>query len=308
MVINNYAKEKNSPYGDIGDIDSISKSEMENEDVLRGVNERVQKTFENGNLDALESYSGFLNITKELIQNQLDYIDIVLKNRKPPEKKNVLYVIGVFKEELFRQLSKLCAMNYLEALENDTGYELANTYMYSQVFYILEHTKIEIITSQKVDQYAVLPDWKGLFFLMMTERKNKKIFEQLPFMGLTISESNDSHLAKTQGASYVNLFHSYLARAVFYQRKRLNLTQKELALMSDVDRSSIAKIESCKQSASLGATARLLNTLHMGITIYPLGDEGVSKERDITFSLMKNHEVSKERDVTFSLMKNQEVS
>lgn len=290
MVINNDAKEKNSLYGDI---DSISKSEMENEEVLRGINDRIQEMYvNNGSLNTLESYKNFLTITKGIIENQLDYVDSILKKRKQPRKKNVLYIIETFKEQLFRQLSKLYAMTYLEALENDAGYELANIYMYSQVFYILQHTKKEIISSQKVENGAVLPDWKGLFFLMMTERRNKEIFEQLPFMEINMSESNDSHLTKKQGASYVNLFHSYLARAVFYQRKRLNLTQKELALMSDVDRSTIAKIESCKQSASLGATARILNALNIGITIYPLKNERTSIEEDTVLLSMKKQEIS----------------
>ena len=62
--------------------------------------------------------------------------------------------------------------------------------------------------------------------------------------------------------------------------------------MSDVDRSTIAKIESCKQSASLGATARILNALNIGITIYPLKNERTSIEEDTVLLSMKKQEVS----------------
>lgn len=292
MVMNKNTYENNTIYGTIGDIDCISRSESENERILTEAEDRVKVIYiENSTLDVVDSYKEFLINIKQTIEKQLGYIENISRKKGRSGRKDLLSTIWSFKKELSRKCCALYAMNYIEMLENDTGYTLPNMYIYSQVYYILQHTNKEIINFQNVENGAVLPGWKELFFLMLTERRNRKNFEQLP-LNINMAESNSSYLAEKPGTSYVNLFQSYLARAVFYQRKRMHLTQKELSLISGVARSSIAKIESCKQSASLGATARILSTLHMGITIYPLENERNSKERGVTLSIMKNQEVS----------------
>ena len=69
-------------------------------------------------------------------------------------------------------------------------------------------------------------------------------------------------------------FQGQISKSIFYQRKKLNLTQEELSKISGVDRSMIAKIETVKQPPTLETAIKLLSALNMGIAICPLGGQG----------------------------------
>ena len=68
-------------------------------------------------------------------------------------------------------------------------------------------------------------------------------------------------------------FQGQVSKSVFYQRKKMKLTQNDLSKISGVDRSMIAKIERLNQPTTLETAIKLLSALNVEIAICPMRGE-----------------------------------
>lgn len=120
--------------------------------------------------------------------------------------------------------------------------------------------------------------WKTYFYSAIYNEKQKEYDALLLSCYLEDKDKEQSSSQsvpipyKEKSSYYAREFQGRLSSTVFAQRKRLNLTQKELAEISGVDRSMIAKIEKIKQSSNLDTAVKLLTALNMGLTIIPKSD------------------------------------
>lgn len=66
-------------------------------------------------------------------------------------------------------------------------------------------------------------------------------------------------------------FNRYISRCIILQRKKLNMTQEELAKKSGVSRVTISAIEKRKRIVSTEILLKLLNTLNLTVSIVERG-------------------------------------
>ena len=86
------------------------------------------------------------------------------------------------------------------------------------------------------------------------------------------TEDQDSFMKEYRSQLQSQLFRSILSKYIYTWRNQNNITQNELAKRSGVDRTMIAKIEKVQQPTTLDTAIKLLSSLDLGITIYPLSE------------------------------------
>lgn len=109
---------------------------------------------------------------------------------------------------------------------------------------------------------ALCEKYNKLYHIALDEKKTNLalLLDSNPTDHKESSESNPADITS-------ELFRSQLSEYVFTWRTKNNMTQKELAQKSRVDRTMIAKIEKLQQNASIETTAKLLSTMDAQLII-----------------------------------------
>ena len=135
----------------------------------------------------------------------------------------------------------------------------------------------KINTVDKSEQINVINSsnkWKTYYYLVICMKKQKD-FNQTLLENYILRKKNLNEINLSVGKSSFLIadFQGQLSKSIFYQRKKLKLTQAELAQISGVDRSMIAKIETVNQPTTLETALKLLSALNISIAICPWGEK-----------------------------------
>lgn len=112
-------------------------------------------------------------------------------------------------------------------------------------------------------------DWRIYFYLILSIKKQNSFNYQLSSM-FSQKDVKSYEIEECKNRFYTVAFQEQLSRTIYYQRKKLKLTQKELSIRSGIDRTMIVKIERLSQPTTLETAIKLLTALDMGMVIYPL--------------------------------------
>lgn len=125
----------------------------------------------------------------------------------------------------------------------------------------------------KPEVAPILSRWKTYYYLIVSLEKQRDYDKEFItyYLEKNPNEQEEEFLMKLSDY-YVADFQGQFSKNIYYQRKRLNLTQMQLQERSGVNRTMIAKIEKVQQPTTLETAIKLLSSLKLGLTIYPLGE------------------------------------
>ena len=126
--------------------------------------------------------------------------------------------------------------------------------------------------------------YKSIFYLLLLREYfdlyNTALDKDKTDLELLVSHKTDSqnaHIEEYRSQLQSQLFRSILSKYIYSWRSQNNITQSELAQISGVDRTMIAKIEKLQQTASVDTTIKLLNATNASLLILP-GGKGLQEQ------------------------------
>ncbi len=240
--------------------------------------EEKQNKKQEGLVDALEKY---LVLLKELVRKTEKQIVILEKMLKKPCNIEMSEKIIELQKELdeydakkynieYSYVSKVLSKKECDIYENIKIYDFLDRY-YNNI------KEYKINTVDKSEQINVINSsnkWKTYYYLVICMKKQKD-FNQTLLENYILRKKNLNEINLSVGKSSFLIadFQGQLSKSIFYQRKKLKLTQAELAQISGVDRSMIAKIETVNQPTTLETALKLLSALNISIAICPWGEK-----------------------------------
>lgn len=274
-------------------IDNISNDNDENDKIVKIITDKVHillkshLSYKRKREEALrevmfKSYKEFLSGLYEKIKEQISVIDGLFNEPFTSEMSDIFVKLQNELEEYslkryaieFSYLSSFLSDKECDILKNVQIYSFLDKYHKN----IKKYEFIQADEKQKIEQKDVKTssiDWKNYYYLVICMEKQRYFNQTL--ISNYISRRNNLDSIKF----FVNKsifcaadFQGQLSKSIFYQRKKLKLTQAELSKISGVDRSMIAKIEKANQPTTLETAIKLLSALNMGITICPFGGSG----------------------------------
>lgn len=267
-------------------IDNLTKSHIENDKILGDVSnqlytlveERIQQKEKISRHKLLELYKNYLYKLQEMIRNQLAEVENLSNDTDYEDSSDTIFFRLKEKYDNLSLEQTVTEYSYISTIltpkECDV-YKKVKVYHYLDIYFKgiekVETTKI----SNKDMRKSSNNDWKKYYYLIIS-MDNQKDFTQIIFSDYVSRRKNIDEISFLQNKSMFCAadFQGQISKSIFYQRKKLNLTQEELSKISGVDRSMIAKIETVKQPPTLETAIKLLSALNMGIAICPLGGQG----------------------------------
>lgn len=277
-------------------IDVIRNTFEENQTIFANINALFKKKIKKYYNDylkmkekknMLKRYRQYLTNLSDLIKLQIDQIDSVLDDNDFSNDFESLY------SKMKTNLLNTCFYQFdLDILDTDNAMDDNNErkiYYYNYWY----HSINNYITSFKNKNMLCFENTKinceilhkiqSQFFLTITLKNN--IYKDNAILSthknelLALSNTQyinseelfkQSEFLELSKEYYISQFQANLSKVVYYQRNKMDLTQKELAELSNVDRTMIAKIEKVNQKTTMETAIKLLTTLNLGIMIYPL--------------------------------------
>lgn len=236
-----------------GSIDNVCKSNDENGKIFSKILDRFhskaaarsesmqEKTYR------INKYHEYLEGFRALINDQMKVVEGAADQHGTDAR-----LLKELKDSLMQYTLKQSVCEFYDMAEILSKREL-EIYLYTYMHKMISEYS-EVIGKE------MFVDWKTYFFLGVNIKKQLELNEMLMPGGTT----ERLHSMDMQGQ---------FAKTVFYQRKRLNLTQAKLSEISGVDRTMIAKIERVSQPVTFETAVKLLTALDMGIAFYPFGKE-----------------------------------
>ena len=271
-----------------GKVDSFCNSSVENKSILNKIFNRFRTIFishidyKKEKKRRLKAYRAYLEEFHELIEEQIMIIEGVEKDGHGDGGSDIIWDV---KEKMIECSIKQLIFDFYdmsEILEKNEMEMYAYAYI-NRVLNIcdgfLEEKLFERTgcNNESPDENAVFKEQlKSIFdrwrmnLMMNIEVKNQHDMNRLLLKENEDNEECEEKLIKQNAQFYTADLQGQLAKNIFYQRKKMNITQSTLSQMSGVDRSMIAKIESVNQPTTFETAVKLLSALDMGIAFYPI--------------------------------------
>lgn len=271
-------------------IDNISNDNDENDAIVKKITDKVcillkshlsykRKREEAAREALLKSYKEYLTGFYEMIKEQITVINSLFNE---PFTSDMSDVFVKLQKELDEYSTKryTIEISYMSSFlsEKECGI-FKNIQIYNFLDKYHENIKkYEAIQGDKngnIEQKEVTTnsiDWKNYYYLAICIGKQRDFNQTLLSNYISRRENIDNiKFFVSKSSLCAANFQGQLSKSVFYQRKKLKLTQVELSKISGVDRSMIAKIEKANQPTTLETAIKLLSALNMGIAICPFG-------------------------------------
>lgn len=263
-------------------IDSFKNSDDENETIIDKVKNEIfiafSSLFDNQRKkkkirDRIRIYTEYLLSLNDLITEQLAIINDFFE--KPNEEIKADIFINM-KKKMMEYSVKAYTLDHEDMFEF-CGHNVTSVYYYIQMYDFLEryHEKIKDKYKFKVKQtdqiQPSLTEWKNVFYIIVDMRNQSRFRRNLFLNYITKTRKNidDNTFFTERSDCYTADFQGRLSKSIFYQRKKLSLTQEELSKRSGVGRTMIAKIERVNQKPTLETAVKLLSALNLELIIYP---------------------------------------
>ena len=276
-------------------INSAGKSPSENDAIMVSVMNEITSTIksffcrerERAMRNALkEEYLLLLKEIRTIVREQENIISQIDCETDAGKLVDTLFAL---KKEMEEYTERLVAWEYSynDKIFSEQERTIVKwTRLYDNIDKYTRRIKMYDAVSVKNDAgITPLSNWKTCFFLwigMEKQKDSRQIFMLDYKERKAITDTEE--LLKSRNALCAMDFHCHLSKSVYNQRKKLNLTQLELARKSGVDRSMIAKIESLYQPTTVETAVKLVTALDMGIAIYPLA-ESFAKDNKLQASI-----------------------
>lgn len=267
-------------------IDNLYSSYLENDSIVAEVSTQLctlvfKRTYleekVTNHKSVFKLYKNYLYKLQALISDQLEELEQLSNSTDYEDFSDTVFNFKEQFDELFLEQA-ITEYSYISAIltpkERDV-YKKVRIYHYLDK-YFKGIEKVETTEISNKDMHnSSNNDWKKYYYLIVS-MENQKDFTQIIFSDYVSRRKNIDEISFLQNKSMFCAadFQGQISKSIFYQRKRLNLTQEELSKISGVDRSMIAKIETVKQPPTLETAIKLLSALNMGIAICPLGGQG----------------------------------
>ena len=277
-------------------IDVIKNTFEENQTIFAYINKTIKKKIKKyyydylktkEKKDMLKRYRRYLSDLTDIIDSQIDQIDSLLGDDNDINADfEDLY--SKMKTDLFNNCFYLFDLDIIDtdkAMDNNERKIYYYNYWYhfiNNYFTNFKEKKNQYFEITKKDN-DILHKFQADYFFAITLKNN--IYKDNAILLTHKNElliSNNSPNIYSEGINdqladleltkeyYISQFQANLSKVVYYQRNKMNLTQKKLAELSHVDRTMIAKIEKVNQKTTMETAIKLLTTLNLGIMIYPL--------------------------------------
>lgn len=274
-------------------IDNISKSNYENDAIVEKIINKVYLSFksylskkrkkeEDERKALIKNYKEYLNGFYELITEQLVIIDSLINEPFTSDMSDTFvklqreldeYSIKKYTIE-FLYMSSLLNKKECDIFRNIQVYSFLDKYHKN----INKYESVQVDKNQNIEQkeeITYVNDWKNYYYLVICMEKQRDFNQTLLSNYISRRKNIDDIQFFVSKSSFCAAdFQGQLSKSIFYQRKKLKLTQAELSKISGVDRSMIAKIEKVNQPTTLETAIKLLSALNMGIAICPFGGSG----------------------------------
>lgn len=263
-------------------IENISKSNDENDTIINKVKNGILIFF-NSCFDRqkarkerkiiLARYKGYIQGFQELLLSQMLVIDSYVVKQDADINAEVF---SNLKMELLDYCIKAFELDFADMSEFFSS-DLLDIYRHVRIYDLLEKyhnnsDEAKLATEEPAEQNkSASSDWKTFFYIII-DMKNQSILRESLFsnyIARTHENMDDDDFFVKRGTFHTTDFQGRLSRHIFYQRKRLNLTQLQLANRSGVDRTMIAKIERVNQKPTLETATKLLSALNLELAICP---------------------------------------
>ncbi|WP_455437017.1 helix-turn-helix domain-containing protein [Hungatella hathewayi] len=206
---------------------------------------------------------------QELIEEQLSVIEGLSEDEEPVKK--IL--------DLKEQIIDYSLKNYIyitDDVSDVLNNEEVNIYTTTALYKIIDkYFSINELQLDKTASNSMSINWKKYFFFIICLDKSSDFnYKILVDYNKRNNLSNDI-LLKKRSDYYIDEFQGQLSKYIHFQRKKMNLTQKQLSELSGIDRTMITKIESVNQPTTLETAIKLLSPLNMGLVISPFSDDEI---------------------------------
>ena len=269
-------------------IDNVDKSNDDNDKVIDKIKEQVILRFSSKLRKKREAekrkamyyrYKVYLEGFQELLKEQMTIINGLIEEDPYDSsaefldlKKNIIdYSSQAYKLDLL-DMSEVLNKKEQRIYQCIHFYDFMKKYNTSfEMISLNEKQNINNNTKKRktLEITSISSNWKTYFYLILSVKKQEEYNQKviLYFMGKGIK---DDQFSKKWSDYLVADFQGQFSKNVYCQRKRLKLTQKQLEEKSGINRTMIAKIEKVQQPTTLETAIRILSSLDLGITIYPL--------------------------------------
>lgn len=269
-------------------IDNVDKSNDDNDKVIDKIKEQVILRFSSKLRKKREAekrramfyrYKVYLERFQELLKEQMTIINDLIEEDPYDSsakfldlKKNIIdYSSQAYKLDLL-DMSEVLNKNEQRIYQCIHFYDFMEKYNTSfERISLNEKQNLNNNTKNRktLEITPISSNWKTYFYLILSVKKQEEYNQKviLYFMGKGIK---DDQFSKKWSDYLVADFQGQFSKNVYCQRKRLKLTQKQLEEKSGINRTMIAKIEKVQQPTTLETAIRILSSLDLGITIYPL--------------------------------------
>lgn len=269
-------------------IDNVDKSNDDNDKVIDKIKEQVILRFSSKLRKKREAekrkamyyrYKVYLEGFQELLKEQMTIINGLIEEDPYDSsaefldlKKNIIdYSSQAYKLDLL-DMSEVLNKKEQRIYQCIHFYDFMKKYNTSfEMISLNEKQNINNNTKKRktLEITPISSNWKTYFYLILSVKKQEEYNQKviLYFMGKGIK---DDQFSKKWSDYLVADFQGQFSKNVYCQRKRLKLTQKQLEEKSGINRTMIAKIEKVQQPTTLETAIRILSSLDLGITIYPL--------------------------------------
>lgn len=257
-------------------IDTVSKSNDENDTIMDKVKNRIffyigsyfdRQKERREKRAMIKRYKVYLLGFQELLSKQMSVLDS-FSNKSDKDIRTELFIS--LRNELTNYSIEALKLEFSDMSEYLSS-DIFNIYTYVRTHDLLDsYNKIfekDISTKQ---EKPILSDWKTYYYMAIDRRKQLRFNENLFSNFISRTHTGlDNDFFIERGILCTTDFTGRLSKNIFYQRKRLNLTQVQLAGRSGVDRTMIAKIEKVQQKPTLETAIKLLSALNLELAICP---------------------------------------
>ncbi|MEE0078272.1 helix-turn-helix domain-containing protein [Coprococcus sp. RTP21428st1_C9_RTP21428_210409] len=273
-------------------IDNVGKNNDDNDKIISQIREQVicifssklRKKREKQRKEAmLHRYKAYVESLQTLLKEQMKMIDNLLED----DDNDIADKFLTLKKELLEystQAYELDLQDMSEVLnrKEQTVYQYVNFYdlidnysSASKRFFAIkeedQNSKRKCYNRQ--ENALILSRWKTYYYLTISLEKQRDYNEKfITYYLKKNSQEQDEKFLPKLSDYYAADFQGQFSKNIYCQRKRLKLTQKQLQDKSGVNRTMIAKIEKVQQPTTLDTAIKLLSSLNLGITIYPLSE------------------------------------
>lgn len=271
-------------------IDNISNNNDENDTIVEKIIDKFyilfkshlsykRKKEEKAREAMLKSYKEYLYGFNKIITKQMTVIESMLNEPFTSDMSDIFV-------KLQKELDEYSMKKYIiefSFMSSFLSKKECDIFKNVQIYSFLDkyHNNLkecDIIPVDKTEQTEVTTksiEWKNYYYLVICMEKQRDFNQTLLSNYISRRENiDDIKFFVSKSSLCAADFQGQLSKSVFYQRKKLKLTQVELSKISGVDRSMIAKIEKANQPTTLETAIKLLSALNMGIAICPFGGRG----------------------------------